>query len=272
MFFRPESIKPTLFSDLQKVRALIELGVRFIILQKFDEQFSSLTPEDFYSRVIRDRFRANYIAVGQDFCFGKARSGRAGWLKSRASQEKITVHIGEDVYYENHRISSTQIRDSLQNLGDVEIAAKLLGRPYMLEGVIEKGDQLGRTWGFPTANLGRLEQLIPLDGVYAGWVWLGETDGANSPPIMSLPKDRLPAVFSVGTRPSLNLVNPPLRVEAHLLQGTYGGDRLYGLKAGYYLTHRIRANMKFENFESLKTQIRLDAEVARNLLSISPTN
>lgn len=137
----------------------------------------------------------------------------------------------------------------------------------MLEGVIEKGDQLGRTWGFPTANLGRLEQLIPLDGVYAGWVWVGETDGANSPPIMSLPKDRLPAVFSIGTRPSLNLDKPPLRVEAHLLQGSYGEDRLYGLKAGYYLTHRIRPNMKFDNLDSLKTQIRLDADIARNILS-----
>jgi riboflavin kinase/FMN adenylyltransferase len=246
--------------------------VKFVILQKFDQEFSSLTPEDFYSRVIRDRLHASYIAVGQDFCFGKARSGRASWLKSRASQEKITVHIGDDVYHENHRISSTQIRDSLKNLGDVETAAKLLGRPYMLEGYIEKGDQLGRTWGFPTANLGRLEQLVPLEGVYAGWVWLGGTDGANSPPIMSLPKDRLPAVFSIGTRPSLNLDNPPLRVEAHLLNGSYGGDRLYGLKAGYYLTHRIRANLKFENLDSLKSQIRLDADIARNILSAPLTN
>ena len=271
VFFRPETSSPTLFTDAQKVRALAELGIQHVILQRFDREFSSLSPEDFYKTVLRDRFMARYLAVGQDFCFGRGRAGDASWLKDRASQDEIQVDIGDDVFEGPDRISSTQIRESLSQKGDVKLAVRLLGRPYMLEGVIEKGDQIGRTWGFPTANLGQLGQLVPLDGVYAGWVWLSNSQSSSSqaPRVMSLPEERIPAVFAIGTRPSLKLSQPILRVEAHLLGGTYGADSLYGVRAGYYLRHRIRPNHKFDNFDALKHQIRADAEQARTILTAS---
>jgi len=268
VLFRPETSSPTLFTDSQKVRALAELGIQHVILQRFDREFSILSPEDFYKTVLRDRFKARFLAVGQDFCFGRGRAGDASWLKDRASQDEIQVDIGDDVFEGSDRISSTQIRESLSQKGDVQLAAKLLGRPYMLEGVIEKGDQIGRTWGFPTANLGQLGQLVPLDGVYAGWVWLSDSQIASStvPQVIHVPQARIPAVFSIGTRPSLKLPEPILRVEAHLLKGNYGVDSLYGVRAGYYLTHRIRANRQFDNFDALRNQIQEDAHQARMLL------
>ena len=267
-FFRGEPTGPRLFTDEQKTRAMAELGIECFILQNFGKEFSLFSHEDFFHIALKEYMNAKFISIGRDFRFGRGRMGHAAWLENQGSHGGIAVAIGSDIYNKGDRISSTRIRDALSNHGDVALAQELLGRPYMIEGTIQRGDQIGRTWGFPTANLDEIRQLVPAVGVYAGWVWLPEGNKADQelPPVVNLPSNKIPAVFSVGSRPTLNLSQPQLRVEAHLLAGTYGENSLYGLKAGYYLTHRLRGDIRFQSIEVLKEQIAKDAAQARKVL------
>ena len=267
-FFRGEPTGPTLFTDAQKTRAMAELGIECFILQNFGKEFSLFSHEDFFDIALKEYMNAKFISIGRDFRFGRGRIGHAAWLQNQGSNVGIAVAIGCEIYDKGDRISSTRIRDALSNHGDVALVQELLGRPYLIEGTIKRGDQIGRTWGFPTANLDGILQLVPSAGVYAGWVWLpeGKIEEAELPPIINLPSNKIPAVFSVGLRPTLNLSQPQLRVEAHLLGGTYGENSLYGLKAGYYLTHRLRGDIRFPSIEALKEQIANDVAQARKVL------
>src|SRR5690606_8702568 len=133
----------------------------------------------------------------------------------------------------------------------------MLGRPYALEGTIVRGDQLGRKLGFPTANLSPQRQLLPRHGVYAGWDWLDETGGSHAAPLLRLPDAAIPMVMNLGVRPTL-LGTPALRVEPHLLAGTYATDGLYGLKATFYPTVRLRDEQRFADVAALQQQITRD--------------
>lgn len=271
-FFREKTDIPSLFTLAQKTRALGELGLDYVITQNFDHEFSQLRHDEFYQRVLLDACCAQHITVGRDFSFGRGRLGNAIWLQTAGVSHGTSVKIGSDVYHAAERISSTRIREALAETGNVALAAHLLGRPYLIEGRIEPGDQIGRTWGYPTANLAKVAQIVPMAGVYAGWVWLPRKEELpdEAPPIMRLPDTKIPAVFSIGLRPTLSLPNPVLRVEAHLLAGTYGENALYGLKAGYYLTHRLRADRRFPDLDALKAQIAQDALHARTILTMLP--
>ena len=144
----------------------------------------------------------------------------------------------------------------------------MLGRPYLLEGTIRRGDQLGRTIGTPTANLEDVGQLLPHFGIYAGYVWLAPKADSR-PPVTATPQDAVPAVFSIGIRPTLDSARPPVRIEAHLLEGSYGPDELYGRRAGYYLTDRIRDEEKLSGLGELKLWIARDIKEAKRLLRLS---
>ena len=239
------------------------------MVQSFDDAFSNVTHQDFYKTCLRQRLKAAALVVGDDFHFGFQRLGHIDFLKSRANFDGIKLHIGSAVSCGEQRISSTRIRETISALGDVSNAALMLGRPYLLEGDIEKGDQLGRKLAFPTANLGSVSQLVPKGGVYAGYVWLCvDTQPINSPVVTKLSPALIPAVFNIGIRPSLGLDNAPLRIEAHLLTGEYAPDSLYGRHAGYYFAHRLRDERAFADLVQLKAQIQRDVDQARYLLGI----
>lgn len=263
-FFRGVTNETLLFSPDQKTRALMEAGLDVEILKTFDVAFSRVTADEFYEGCLRRDLNARAIIVGHNFRFGHERGGDTAYLVKRGAEDGLEVIIGQAVEYLGQPISSTRIREAL-GVGDMTAVTEMLGRPYLLEGVIARGDQLGRQLGVPTANLEGLDQLVPRYGIYAGYVWLCEDDD-EYPSILGMDPSAIPAVFSFGVRPTLNQVVPPVRVEAHLLRGIYGPDALYGKRAGYYVTHRLRDEERFDDLDALKDQMGRDIDAARRLL------
>lgn len=255
-FFTPSIVLPRLFQPAQKLRALQELGVDRVVVQKFDEALSHLSPESFCKELLGQHLNTSAVTVGYDFRFGK---GRAGGIEDfKSFLPAALVQEAEEVNVDGDTASSSNIRKYLQ-LSLIQKANILLGRRYLLEGVIQKGRQLGRQLGFPTANIEVKSQLLPQVGVYCGYAIL-EADA----PIFNFPKNRIPCILNIGYRPTIAQVTPQLLVETHLLTGEYGQDALYDLPMGIYLTHHIRGEQKFNGLDELKAQIQADCEIARS--------
>ena len=269
-FFRSLDWEALLFTEAQKTRALGELGLELQLVQRFDKSFSQVSHTEFYQRYLRERLAARALVVGDNFHFGYKRLGNADFLRAQGSLDQVALTIGAALQHAGQSISSTRIRSTLNEQGDVNTAALMLGRPYLLEGVIEKGDQMGRRLNFPTANLGGVHQLLPKYGVYAGYVWLESTAASDErPTVTSRPAAAYPAVFNIGVRPTIAQPHPPVRLEAHLLAGEFGADALYGLRAGFYLAHRLRGEQAFADLQALRQQIGRDCEQARHLLGMN---
>ena len=269
-FFRSMASEALLFTEDQKTRGLGELGIEQQLVQRFDLAFSRVTHHEFYRRYLREQLAAAALVVGDNFHFGHKRMGDASFLRQCTAADGLALTIGDAVQFRGQSISSTRIRTVLREDGDVVTAAVMLGRPYVLEGIVEQGDQLGRRLDFPTANLGEVKQLLPKYGVYAGYVWLEASLGsAERPAITTRPANVQPAVFNIGVRPTLARPDSAARIEAHLLTGEFGPDALYGLHAGYYLAHRLRGEQAFADLTALRRQISMDCEQARQLLGVS---
>ena len=182
-------------------------------------------------------------------------------MKAYSVSHRVAVHIRESSTHENTIISSSRIRRAIE-CGDVASAKKMLGRPYLLEGMVVKGDQLGRKLGAPTANLSEVDQLIPAVGVYFVRVFLG-----SFAPIMQPPSGALPAICSVSLRPTVSL-GSALRIETHILSGVYELDSLYGKPLGIYFDDRLREEKKFANLEELRNAIFSDISTARRFYAM----
>ncbi len=268
-FFRGHPEEPLLFTSNQKTRCLGELGIEFQIIQNFDAQFSQVSHRQFFDKYLLNALNVRALVVGDDFRFGHKRLGNLEYLTERAAETGIELSVGQASLHQNERISSSRIRQTIAADGDMNSAAIMLGRPYMLEGKIEKGDQLGRQLGFPTANLGGCQQLIPKFGVYVGYVWLERESGGNDfAPITRMPEERVPAVLNVGVRPSVGGASNEPRIEAHLLKDDLGPDALYGLRASYYVIRRLRDEIRFASLLELQHQIRLDVQLAKKWLEL----
>ncbi|RZA24540.1 MAG: riboflavin biosynthesis protein RibF [Proteobacteria bacterium] len=254
-YFQPTLKLPRLFQPEQKLRALEELGVDRVVVQSFDQQLSQLTPERFCKDLLLSHLQTTAVTVGYDFRFGKGRTGTLSdfhtFLPEALIQEAGEVSIG------GQTASSSMIRKYLQ-LSNIFKANELLGRAYLLEGVIQKGKQLGRQLGFPTANIDVKSQLLPEAGVYCGYAVL-----RAEAPIFEQPESKIPCILNIGYRPTIAQDKPQLLVETHLLTGEYGQDALYDLPMGIYLTHHIRGEKKFNGLDELKAQIQTDCEKAR---------
>lgn len=237
----------------EKVQHLRHLGVEQLVLLPFDQDLAALTPTEFVERILVQALRVRSISVGQDFCFGCKRLGTSDDLKAIASGYGVAVHIVPLHTLESDRISSSAIRHALHQ-GDITQANRLLGRPYALVGSVERGQQLGRTLGFPTANL-RLpaEKFLPRLGVYAVSVTspaLGEGDR------------KIPGVMNIGHRPTV--AGTHQTVEVHLLD--WSGD-LYDQTLTVNLKRFLRPEQKFAALADLKAQIQQDVDNARSHLS-----
>ena len=234
----------------EKAEQLSTLGIEQLILLHFDRDLASLSPEQFVEQIIVKQLQAKVISVGSDFRFGYRRQGTGEELKNIASAFGITVHLNSLHKYQNCgrqtvRVSSSLIRQALQN-GEIDTANTMLGRPYRLEGTVVTGQQLGRTIGFPTANLELPpEKFLPRYGVYA----VNALVNGNS----------IAGVMNIGCRPTVAGEAPT--IEVHLLN--WSGD-LYGQTLKVDLLQFLRPEQKFDSVEALKQQITKDCQAVLN--------
>ncbi|MFM6010901.1 MAG: bifunctional riboflavin kinase/FAD synthetase [Dolichospermum sp.] len=246
----------------EKVQQLRSLGVEQLVLLPFDRELSALSPEEFVDKILVQQLQCQQISVGQDFCFGKKRMGTAQDLQILAAKYNIPVTIvpiktdtDSLSTTDDTRISTSLIRESLE-VGDIPKANRLLGRPYTLTGEVVTGQKLGRTIGFPTANIQLpKDKFLPRHGVYAVEVII-HNETPDTDPIQQL------GVMNIGNRPTVNGIDT--RVEVHCLN--WSGD-LYGKILEIQLVRFLRPEQKFPSLEALKNQIQLDCTAARAIFN-----
>lgn len=241
----PESAPPLLQTLDQRLSYLEFLGIEQAIVINFSREFAAQSAEEFIRDIVHDRLRAKEIYLGQGFAFGKGRGGNIELLRRMA--QELGFHADEvgEVKLRGRRISSSQIREDLL-AGRVNIARRMLGRPYGVEGVVVRGDRRGHTIGFPTANLQAHNRVIPKYGVYATAALI---DGVWRR-----------SVTNIGVRPTFGGENEP-SVETFVLD--FDGD-LYGTALRVRFLHRLRDERKFNGIDELKAQIERDTKRAGN--------
>ena len=252
---RPGSHPPLLSTSRRRAQLLAELGVDAVCVLPFTYEFSQLGPDEFIRTVLVDRLHAAAVVVGANFRFGHRAAGDVALLGELGEKYEFTAEGVPLLADGGVTISSTGIRELLA-AGDVAGAARDLGRPHRVEGVVVRGQQRGRSLGFPTANLETPPHpAIPADGVYAGWLTSLDTDGAEA--------ERWPAAISVGTNPTFD--GRERRVEAYAL------DRddldLYGAHVAVDFAARLRGMVRFDSAADLVDQMRLDVGAARLIVS-----
>lgn len=258
---RPELCPDPLSSVDQKLTQLADAGVDATLVLRFDESLASLEPRAFVEHMLVEALGVVTVMVGDDFRFGRGGAGTPALLEDLGAEYGFAVDVVSDVQGGGRRVSSTWVRDLL-SAGDVEGAARLLGRPHSVQGEVVHGLKRGRELGFPTANLEPdAEGFIPADGVYGGWlIDLGATAGeANAAAAVT----RYPAAISVGTNPTFDDVERR-QVEAYVLDET--GLDLYGHRVQIQFTHRIRGMVAFEGIEKLIAQMTDDVARVRTAL------
>ena len=246
----PELVKLPITGPRQKQFLIRETGVDALLTLTFDEALAALSPEDFVKLVLVDSLKARWVLIGENFRFGAKGIGDVAMLKALGEQYGFRVRVIEPIVIDEEVVSTTLVRESLDS-GDVIKAAKLLGRPHLTTGVIEHGLKIGRTIGFPTANMSReAEGYLPVDGVYAGWLYADA--------------ERYPAALSVGINETFQAV--PRLIEAHVIDHTdldlY--DKVVSLE---YVAH-IRPSAKFDGVESLVAEINRDLDKCRKILEL----
>ncbi|MGK7900402.1 MAG: bifunctional riboflavin kinase/FAD synthetase [Hormoscilla sp.] len=230
----------------EKAQQMEVLGVAQMVLLPFNRDLAQLSASEFVAKIIVQQLQAKLVTVGADFRFGSQRGGTASDLQDLASGFGVQVAIVPLQTCVEGRISSSLIRKALEN-GELNQANRLLGRPYSLVGVVQKGAQLGRTIGFPTANL-KLppEKFLPRQGVYRVRV---SCEAIASPML---------GVMNLGKRPTVD--GRDRTVEVHILD--WSGD-LYGQTLTVSLEEFMRPEQKFASLDDLKAQILADCEAAR---------
>jgi riboflavin kinase / FMN adenylyltransferase len=233
----------------EKTRLLREFGIDHLITIPFTKEFSELTSEQFIQNIIIDSLQTRKLVIGYDHRFGRNREGGFEYLK--ANIDKYTFELEEiareDV--DNVGISSSKIRAALEE-GKVEVANEYLGREYELNGIIIKGQQLGRSIGFPTANIHITHdyKLIPCDGAYAV---IAQIEGNN-----------FKGMLNIGMRPTVN--GSSQTIEVHLFD--FEGD-LYDMRVCVKLKSYLRPEIKFSGLEALQQQLKKDKEEAIGILN-----
>ena len=241
----PESAPPLLQTFDQKIEALGVLGIEQTIVIHFDKAFSEIRAQDFLREVVADRLHAKAVYLGRGFAFGHNREGDIELLRRVSERLGFFADEVPEVRLRGRRIGSTRIRELLQQ-GNVNLARRMLGRPYGVEGQVIRGDARGATLGFPTANLHPQNRVIPRGGVYVT-ATLIEGQWRRS-------------VTNIGTRPTFGDNLGP-SVETHVLN--WSGD-LYGDVVRVRFLHRLRDEKKFGSIDELKTQIERDVALAED--------
>lgn len=232
----------------ERARLLAELGIDCVVIHPFNDEVRQIRAAEFVDRLI-EYLNLDSVWIGADFAMGYKREGNVTFLQQQGQEKGFSVRVIDLMQTENpgEVISSSTIRELLSE-GAVDRVQDLLGRSYAVSGKVVRGEQRGRKIGFPTANIDVWdEQVIPANGVYAGWATLGD--------------ERFMAVTNVGVRPTFDGEN--ITVEAHLLD--FDRD-IYGQILSFAFEQHLRSEMKFSGIDELIAQIGADADAARTFL------
>jgi riboflavin kinase/FMN adenylyltransferase len=250
---RPESAPQLLTDNEQRLELLAATGVDATVVLTFDEALAKESPEEFIERVLVAALGVKIVVIGEDFHIGSHRDGNVRMLEDFGKENDFVVDpvrlVGRGDNIEEP-ISSTAIRRALAG-GEVELAARMLGREHEVRGIVVVGDQRGRLLGFPTANVEVPNTMcMPADGVYAGWY--DRPDGSAHP-----------CAINLGRRPTFYEHADHSLLEAHLIDFE---DDLYGERARVRFSHFLRSERKFDGLDAIKTQLTHDVDHARQLL------
>jgi riboflavin kinase/FMN adenylyltransferase len=246
----PASLKWPLIGPKQKATLVAEAGLDALLTLTFDDVLAQQSAQDFVQETLVDGLQAKIVIVGEDFRFGAGGAGDVALLHDLGQQLGFEVRVIPSATEAGLKVSTSVIRELLDQ-GDVTKAGSLLGRVHTTVGIIEHGLKIGRTIGFPTANMSReAEGYLPLDGVYAGWL---VADGV-----------RYPAAHSVGINETFQAV--PRLVESHVL------DRkdldLYDKTVTLEYVDFVRPSAKFDGVDALVAEINRDLDKIRNILGL----
>lgn len=263
----PEKALGVLTPMVLKKHLLTQFGVDCLVVLESSYRILNLSPESFVDEFLVKSVQPGVVVEGEDFNFGYGRSGNVRILRELGQKFSFEIVIvpGKEIKLADEqtaRVSSTLIRHLLHK-GKVADAAQALGRYYRLSGQTTLGKGKGRKLGFPTANIDPVNQIIPAEGVYAGFVEITDTEEQ-----LCESKNKLPAAFSIG-RAKTFISDHPLLVEAHIL-GRDPGD-LYGKYLAMDFVEFIRHQQKFTSPEHLSTQIAEDCKTAKEILDIKNT-
>ncbi|WP_153109015.1 bifunctional riboflavin kinase/FAD synthetase [Propionivibrio limicola] len=249
-FFAPESAPARLSALREKLELIGEEGTALAYICRFNAAFAAQTAQAFIENTLVGCLKAKHIVIGDDFRFGADRRGSFAMLCEAGKRYGFTVESMGSVIIGGERASSSSVRSALGK-GDMEHAARLLGRPYSIDGRVVHGDKIGRNLGFATANIRIKHDKPPLLGVFAVEVH-GLADGPHK------------GVANIGVRPSANRLPRPL-LEVHLLD--FNQD-IYGTHLNVRFLHKIRNEVHFPDFDALKTQISRDVTSARHYFKL----
>ena len=257
MIFEPQPLElfaadkaPARLTRLRdKLRYLAECGVDYVLCVRFDRRFAAFTAQSFVSDLLVERLGVRLLAVGDDFRFGAGRQGDFLLLQKAGEEYGFDVTSTQTYCDDGVRISSTAVRQALAD-DNLQQAERLLGHPFAISGRVVHGDALGRTIGFPTANLPLRRLVSPVKGVYAV-----EVTGITDAP--------LPGVANIGTRPTVAGLRQQL--EVHLLDVAMD---LYGRHIDVILRKKIRNEQRFASLDELKAQIAKDVVTARDFFGL----
>ncbi len=237
----------------EKLWLFEKFGVEYVYLKHFTREFSQKTAQEFLEQELIKKFKLKHLVIGYDHQLGKDRQGSYEVLKSMSDKYEFNLYRMEPVFHGELTISSTKIRHALEE-GNIGYANEMLGYPFMLSGKVVKGLKIGRSLGFPTANLlvENHKKLIPKTGVYVVKVKIGN--------------GWYKGVLNIGYRPTLNIPEHPLSIEVHIIE--FEGN-LYEKNLTVFLLYRIRDDERFESLDELKKWIVKDVEFAKNFFEKS---
>ena len=234
----------------ERGRLLSQCGVDTVVELPFTPQLAGMSACEFFEQVLVGRLNARALVLGFDNMFGSRSRNDFDRLPALAEEKGVTIHVDKAVFYHGSEVSSTRIRKALEQ-GQTDRAASMLGRGYVMWGTVEKGRQLGRLLGFPTANVSLADptKVWPADGVYAVWVTL--SDGTTG----------LKGMANFGAQPTFGLDKPVFEVNIFDFEGD-----LYDTTLTVEFGPRLRDICRFDNVPTLVEQLRADREAARRLL------
>lgn len=248
---RPEHAPPLLTTPAEKREVLAESGLEYVVFLPFTRTLQRYPARRFVEEILVGRIGMKELVIGYDHGFGRDREGGVQTLRRIGVELGFAVDVVEAFVAEGEPVSSSRIRRLLE-VGDPAAAARLLGRPYSVEGVVVRGERKGRELGFPTANIevGNPEKALPKEGVYAAYGWVRGT--------------RVPGLLHLGPRPTFPGFSPT--IELHLLD--WSGD-LYGHHLRVEVVDRIRDIRPFPSVEALVQAIRGDERDGRRILGLA---
>jgi len=246
-YFTHEQSSARLNRLREKYNALKTTGTDFLLCLKFNEQLAEMPADEFIKQILVEQLNIKYLLVGDDFRFGKGRTGDFKTLQKAGKDYGFEVEDTSTQIHHQERISSTRIRDALK-IGKLELAAEMLGHAYNICGRVAHGDKRGRTIGFPTANIKLFHRNIPLSGVYTVQ--------------MILDNRTINGVANIGKRPTVDGIN--VQLEVHLFDFS---EDIYGRHVCVNFLHKIREEQKFESLDALQSQIHNDCDSAKTFFN-----